>query len=668
MAQNNPSASAVAAKPLAKPVASAQARLILQDPLTFDQESQPALRSSAEMLAQPVDSLEREKARELWENLSLEPEVAQERQAERKRLLSRADQLARETAAAKAQSVALEAELSRARDERLNHPLVYAGAAGLLGLGAMWWLERRKRMLLQERELDAWAVAPSPQVQTSQPMASQPQLLPASKSSLAPQVADSYPELHDSSSVYSLEDSSDLAQDYAIDLQGLPEPPVLEVPIEEASFQTQVLPDKGMPEQAVKPSAPVSLPVPQAGLQLANQPDRQPDWAQAPSQPEKIKPQSSDADDLVAMSWQTEDRGLLAMSRRVLGNMLRRRSQSDALPSSHLPTEISASSHHNTVANSAFKNSEQHDDATQMLYDEEAQLAFEQELLEQQLSTDQAVRYDPDQANIDLLTQTRVTPQRGESEIEHLLELRTAISGLCALGRPEGAAKLLSEHIAADPATCAWAYLEYMHICEQLDQREEFESTRKHYRQQFNRMAPYWHEPNANVLGLDGYARAAGELCAVWAQGRSQALAALAAWLAGPLLGRKLVQLPAYHDLFDLYELLEFLDEQLDHVPASNTPAALVDRSSPSQHWMLQDAQLRPLGQKSEPDQDFVPTVSLLDLDYEFSSDVILEEREVAQSEKAVTAVKTGNFSVDFNVAGTQMGALSSAPADLAKK
>jgi hypothetical protein len=63
-----------------------------------------------------------------------------------------------------------------------------------------------------------------------------------------------------------------------------------------------------------------------------------------------------------------------------------------------------------------------------------------------------------------------------------------------------------------------------------------------------------------------------------------------------------------------------------------------------------------------------VPTVSLLDLDYEFSSDVTLEEREVAQSEKAVTIVKTGNFSVDFNVAGTQMGSLPSLPATLDKK
>jgi hypothetical protein len=69
-----------------------------------------------------------------------------------------------------------------------------------------------------------------------------------------------------------------------------------------------------------------------------------------------------------------------------------------------------------------------------------------------------------------------------------------------------------------------------------------------------------------------------------------------------------------------------------------------------------------------QAEQEFVPTVSFLDLDYEFSSDVTLEESEVQQSEKAVTTVKTGNFSVDFNVAGTQLGALPSVPAELASR
>lgn len=648
-----------------------KARLILQDPLAFDQATQPALRSSAEMLAEPVASMEREKARELWESISLEPEVAQERQAERKRLLSRADQLGREAIAAKAQAAKLEAELSRARDERLNHPLVYAGAAGLLGLGALWLIERRKRMRLQDNELDAWAQTPSrpahPQATTSPDLVSQD---PAPTKTLNDrQAAEMFPEPSDASSVFSLEDSPDLAQDFATDLLGLPESPAIASSADGQSLErTPTLPDQPVSKQV---SQPVPLP------QLTDKINNQPVWAQPQSVPlrEKITPALPSDEALPAASGQSQDRGLLSMSKRVLGNMLRRRSQRDALASSHLPTEISASSHQSSFTPTSFKQSsfrpsEQHDDATQMLYDDEAQLAFEQELLEQQLSIDRPATYNPDQANIDLLSQTRITPQRGESAMEHLLELRTAVSGLCALGRPEGAAKLLEEHIAADPGTCAWAYLEYMHICELLNQRDEFESARKRYRQHFNRMAPYWHEPNSNVLGLDGYARAASELCAVWSQGRDPSFAALAAWLAGPLLGRKLVQLPAYHDLFDLYELLEFVDEHPGSVALEKVDSGGAGVSIFPPSMMVPTSQLRALGASSEPDseQEFVPTVSLLDLDYEFSSDVTLQEREVEQSEKAVTVVKTGNFSVDFNVAGTQMGALSSHPAELAKK
>jgi hypothetical protein len=627
VAQNNLPPRIVSAKPVAVP----QARLILQDPLAFDQATQPALRSSIDMLAEPATPMEREKARELWENLSLEPEVAQERQAERKRLLSRADQLAKETAAAKAKTLALEAELARARDERLNHPLVYAGAAGLVGLGALWWLERRKRMVLQDRELDLLAEQ-SPPLRRDEP--------------------NSY--LQEPGAAYSLEDSPDLAHDFATDLPGLPEPE----PLPTLALHPEPAPREEAPGAASSTSSVPTLKTKvQAAEPLAAPLGATPGWAL----PAKS---SLAAEDMQPLREETQDRSLLAMSKRVLDNMLRRRSQRDALNSSQLPTEMPSSVHESTAAPSTIFHSEQHDDATQMLYDEEAQLAFEQELLAQRLHVQQEVTYDPDQANIDLLSQTRVTPQRGESAMEHLLELRTAVNGLCALGRPEGAAKLLEEHIAADPGTCAWAYLEYMNVCEHLNWRDEFESMRKRYRLHFNRMAPYWHEPNSNVLGLDGYARAAGELCTVWAQGRSQAHSTLAAWLAGPLLGRKLVQLPAYHDLFDLYEMLEFVAEQASAVQT----ASAHDSPLSAQAAIAQAMALAASGHSSEPEQEFVPTVSLLDLDYEFSSDVTLEEREVAQSEKAVTIVKTGNFSVDFNVAGTQMGSLPSLPATLDKK
>jgi hypothetical protein len=656
----------MAAKPTATSNAP-QARLILQDPLAFDHATQPSLRASMELAVDPTTaSMEREKARDLWERMSLDPEVAQERQSERKRLRARADQSARESAEAKAQAMELQAQLAKARDERLNHPVVYAGAAGLLGLGALWWLERRKRMLLQERELEMLA-------QQSPPLTDNLALSPPVNPSADLAADDAHAYLPQQGTTFSLEDSPDLADDFATDLAGLPElsPPPLAKAV----------------EPLIAP-APAPLAVPMAGskpipVSQANQAtedvrsaSKQKAFASepaSPAMPDWAHPKNEGLhkeDSLKDSSWHTQDHGLLAISKKVLGSMLRRRSQRDALSTSsasHLPTEISNSSHHSAGMSSTLIHEQITTDATQMLYDEEAQEVFEQELLAQQLSAGLAAGYNSHQANIDLLSQTPIIPLRGESPMEHLLELRTAVNGLCALDRPEGAARLLEEHIAADPTTCAWAYLEYMHLSEQMGWREEFETMRKRYRQQFNRMAPYWHEPNSNVLGLDGYARAAGELCAAWTQGVTHSHAVLASWLAGPLLGRKLVQLPAYHDLFDLYEMLEFVQTQSD-APVLAGVSGDPSKRAVAVGGMLSLDALPVLTADAAIEQEFVPTVSLLDLDYEFSIDVTLEESEVQQSEKAVTIVKTGNFSVDFNVAGTQLGALSSEPAELDEK
>jgi hypothetical protein len=125
------------------------------------------------------------------------------------------------------------------------------------------------------------------------------------------------------------------------------------------------------------------------------------------------------------------------------------------------------------------------------------------------------------------------------------------------------------------------------------------------------------------------------------------------------------VQLPAYHDLFDLYEMLEFVAAESSVISSDSSD---VPNGSAATAGSLGFDAIPTLKADADSEQEFVPTVSLLDLDYEFSSDVTLEESEVQQSETAVTIVKTGNFSVDFNVAGTQLGALSSLPADLAKK
>jgi hypothetical protein len=59
--------------------------------------------------------------------------------------------------------------------------------------------------------------------------------------------------------------------------------------------------------------------------------------------------------------------------------------------------------------------------------------------------------------------------------------------------------------------------------------------------------------------------------------------------------------------------------------------------------------------------QDFVQTVSLLDLDYEFAVEVKIDPKTNADALSVVPTVKTGDFDVDYNLAhsATEMGALT---------
>jgi hypothetical protein len=235
--------------------------------------------------------------------------------------------------------------------------------------------------------------------------------------------------------------------------------------------------------------------------------------------------------------------------------------------------------------------------------------------------------YDPALANVELLSQTRIKPVSSEDAMGHLLEIRMAVVTLCALEQPLAAQELLLQHIDAVPNTCAWAYMEYLDLSAKLGLRDAFEIMRKRYRLQFNRLAPYWMEPNASVQRLESYERPLADLCAVWSsQDRPKTL--IATWLLGTLHSRRLFQLPAYHDLLDLYEMLEFYDDQ--------SPSA----------------------------QDFVPTVSLLDLDYEFAIEVKLEAQSADDALRAIPTVKTGDFAVDFNLTQsvTQAGDLTAFP------
>lgn len=221
--------------------------------------------------------------------------------------------------------------------------------------------------------------------------------------------------------------------------------------------------------------------------------------------------------------------------------------------------------------------------------------------------------YDPEQANLELLSQTRIQPASSEDAMDHLLELRMAVQALCALEQSQTAKKLLQEHIDAVPQTSSWAYMEYLGLCMQLGQRDEFDSMRSRYRLHFNRLAPEWQEPHAFEQSLEVYERPVLELCTVW-HSPEKTRELIATWLLGALPLRRAFQLPAHHDLLDLYEMLEFYGEDSFEI------------------------------------QDFVPTVSLLDLDFEFAVDVTIGPQSAADALRAVPTVKTGNFDVDFNL------------------
>ena len=617
-----------------------KARLILQDPSAFDRETKPVLRLSSELDAQPaVTDMQREQARSLWESLSLEPEMALMQQDERKRLLQRAENSKLELAASKTQALELQAQLVKAQDERLNHPVVYAGAATLIGVASMWFLERRQRMRLQQRELERLA-------QQSPSLVSD-----ASTKSAATSADEAHSYLPQQDQVFLLEDSPDLAHDFATDLMG--------------SADSQPL-DLTLPNSALAPVAPLVTPIApvvaaavNSGVPIFNQ-------TSTPQASNRSQPQSMDFVPQVsrqAMPRHQEDMGLLAASKQVFTNMLRRRSERGDFNSAVLPTAAATTSRYDGLATVALIDGHL-GDTMKTPYDEQAQEALEQELLAHQLNEGLRANYDLVHEPTHSLLSTQMPPQDEQSTLEYLLELRTAVSGLCALGRHDGAVTLLEAHIAENPSTCAWAYLEHLNICEQKGLRQNFEAMRKCYLQQFNDGAPSWHQPSEKVLSLESYTDEVNELCRAWSQGARVAQTVLATWLAGPMQRRKRMQLPAQHDLFDLYELLEYVD--------AIGGVALTFVASDHQH-----ADLARTGRLAgsafttavcdADESEFVPTVSLLDLDYEFSSDVTLEESQVQQSEKAVTVVKPGNFSVDFNVAGTQMGALASVPAELPK-
>ena len=217
---------------------------------------------------------------------------------------------------------------------------------------------------------------------------------------------------------------------------------------------------------------------------------------------------------------------------------------------------------------------------------------------------------DPEFAKDELIAQLDSNPQNKQSTVSFLFELRATVQALYQIDQHESAREVLLKHIERQPKTSAWAYLEYLALCVSLDQREAFEGMRQRFRVQFNRLAPYWMESPESQRDLIGHERAVAEITAVWPSHR--ALVLIESWLTDTAQERRIFHLTAYDDLFDLYDILTQIDEVQDEL-------------------------------------DFLPTVSLLDLDFEFAMDIKL----VAEPEGAVRAVptvKTGDFDVDVNI------------------
>lgn len=153
-----------------------------------------------------------------------------------------------------------------------------------------------------------------------------------------------------------------------------------------------------------------------------------------------------------------------------------------------------------------------------------------------------------------------------------LLETRMATLALAELGQTQAAQNLLEQHINIQPQTCAWAYLAYLDLCTRTGQRSAFEAMRDRYRLQFNRLAPYWMDAPVAAQGLDSYESPMAQLGSAWPS-PPQAKSLIATWLLGPPAARRMFQLPAYHDLLDLYEMLELYDELSPAAPPPMEPA-----------------------------------------------------------------------------------------------
>ena len=482
-----------------------KAKLILQAPHMGDAAQAPALQLSRELSTGNESGLDPKTLQKTWEVMQLKPEdvISQSNQLHDADV--KADTALKQTALARVELVQVQTKLRLLEETRWQHPIVYAASAAILGLGCLWFFERKNRIAAQEHaELLMFE---------SHSVLDRPEGPP--------------------SDLFALDDPAfSKAQNIVV--------PGLESS-EELNGRQHFFTD-------IPPSAPVN-PVFEVAPPWWSRKRRVSSAAQPTPQP-----------------------GIQPLS---------------ASPDAHIKIR---------------------------LYEDSTEIESIQTTVENLQSS---------AINSQQLKPTAAPPISSKDAMAYLLEIRMTVQTFYALEQPHSAHQLLGQHINAVPNTCAWAYMEYLDISSKLGLRDAFEAMRTRYRLQFNRLAPYWMEPNASVQFLDSYERPMSELCAAWPSLNGSKVL-IANWLLGNLHSRRLFHLPAYHDLLDLYEMLEFYDRDLIEA------------------------------------QDFVPTVSLLELDYEFAVEVKLDAESANDALRAIPTVKPGDFAVDFNLAHntTQQGAL----------
>jgi hypothetical protein len=582
-------------------------RLVLDSPAS-------GLRASDQLTLDPevMTDVEREQRRELWNSAQMSPEEVLSQRLELQSLRNDRGQFDAQLGRMQTRANQLQTELRDAQDNRFHHPLVYAGAAALVGASAMWIVERRKRLqrerivAAQRMRLRDFVMGASTSSAVLQDPLSKPAQLPVQAASQDLQEED----LH-----------SVIQQEFQTSLPGLepmPEPPqwesveIVEKPLEikPAEIEPAIASNLGAAPAAATKTTPQaeSVRVAERSQVVVNQevapfPEdvfekARPWWKRRlrrPSAAGKLGVDTSYGQGASSLISQTASTQFLGDSRygpsTVVPPDTGFQPEPGAMQERQVPWPPAELTHPETVAQPRDEETASWGDSSQSRDAPEA-AAF------------------------------HVRAREGSDHtMEELLELRTSVQALVALNRGDEAIMMLDNHIQAHPNSCAWVYLEFFSQATRMERRDLFDEMRQRYRLHFNRLAPYWGEISAQVTDLQGYPKSVAELSMVWPDKGAKGL--IENWLVGPQMARRSFQLPAYQELFDLYELIECIER-------GRTDA-----------------------------QDFVPTVSLLDLDYEFSTDVRLDSQAEAQAARSVPIVKTGDFAVDFNTSGTQLGSVS---------